>query len=67
MLNEGSPVYRAPDDPSGGRVLHAGIIAAIAGDRWTIEFENSELPIKTGDGWLIYDYEFQEFVGERQV
>ncbi|MFB3118138.1 MAG: PilZ domain-containing protein, partial [Myxococcota bacterium] len=53
------------DDPSGGCVLHPGIIAAIAQDRCTIEFENSELPIKTGDGCLIHYHEFQEFVQRR--
>ncbi len=62
MLKEGSPVYLGLDDPSGGRVLHPGIIAEIVQDRCTIEFENSELPIKTGDGCLIYYHEFQEFV-----
>ena len=62
MLKEGSPVYLGLEDPSGGRVLHPGIIAAIAQYRCTIEFENSELPIKTGDGCLIYYHEFQEFV-----
>ena len=65
VLKEGSPVYLGFDDPSGGRVLHCGIIAAIAQDRCTIEFENSELPIKTGDGRLIYYHEFQEFVQRR--
>jgi hypothetical protein len=62
VLKEGSPVYLGLDDPSGGRVLHPGIIAEIVQDRCTIEFENSELPIKTGDGCLIYYHEFQEFV-----
>ncbi len=62
MLKEGSPVYLGLDDPSGGRVLHPGIIAEIVQDRCTIEFENSELPIRTGDGCLIYYHEFQEFV-----
>ncbi len=62
MLKEGSLVYLGLDDSSGGHVLHAGIIAAIVQDRWTIEFENSELPIKTGDGWLVYYHEIQEFV-----
>ncbi len=62
MFKEGSPVYLGLDDPSGGRVLHPGIIAEIVQDRCTIEFENSELPIKTGDGCLIYYHEFQEFV-----
>ena len=67
MLKEGSPVYLGLDDSPGGHVLHAGIIAAIAGDRWTIEFENSELPIKIGDGWLIYYHEIQEFVQHVQI
>ncbi len=67
MLKEGSPVYLGLDDSSGGHVLHAGIITAIAGDRWTIEFEKSELPIKTGDGWLIYYHEIQEFVQHVQI
>ena len=62
VLKEGSPVYLGLDDPSGGRVLHPGIIAEIVQDRCTIEFENSELPIRTGDGCLIYYHEFQEFV-----
>jgi hypothetical protein len=62
VLKEGSPVYLELDDPSGVRVLHAGIFAAIAQDRWTIEFENSELPIKTGDEYLIYYHNIQEFV-----
>jgi hypothetical protein len=62
VLKEGRPVYLGLDDPSGCRVLRPGIITAIAQDRWTIEFENSELPIKTGGGWLIYYHEFQEFV-----
>jgi hypothetical protein len=62
---EGSPVYLGVDDPSDGRVLRPGIIAAIAQDRCTIEFENSELPIKTGDGRLIYYHDFQEFVQRR--
>ena len=65
MLKEGSPVYLGLDDPSGRQVLRPGIIAAIAQDRCTIEFENSELPIKTGDGCLIYYHEFQEFVQRR--
>jgi hypothetical protein len=65
VLREGSPVYLRLDDSSGDRVLHAGIIAATAGDRWTIEFENSELPIKTGDGRRIYYHEFQEFIQRR--
>ncbi len=65
MLKEGSPVYLGLEDPSGGRVLHPGIIAAIAQYRCTIEFENSELPIKTGDGCLIYYHEFQEFLQRR--
>jgi hypothetical protein len=65
VLKEGSPVYLALDDPSGGRVLHPGIIAAIAQDRCTIGFENSELSIKTGDGCRIYYHEFQEFVQRR--
>ncbi len=65
MLKEGSPIYLGLDDPSGRRVLHSGIIAAIAQDRCTIEFENSELPIKTGDEYLIYYHEFQEFVQRR--
>ncbi len=67
MLKEGSPVYLGLDDPSGDRVLHAGIITAIAQDRWTIEFSNSELPIKSGDGWLIYYHEIQEFVQRVQI
>ncbi len=65
MLKEGSSVYLGLDDPSGGRVLRPGTIAAIAQDRCTIEFENSELSIKTGDGCLIYYHEFQEFVQRR--
>ena len=65
MLKKGSPIYLGLDDPSGRRVLHAGIIAAMAQDRWTIEFENSELPIKTGDEYRIYYHEFQEFVQQR--
>ncbi len=65
MLKEGSPVYLGLDDPSGGRVLHPGIIAEIVQDHCTIEFENSELPIKTGDGCLICYHEFQEFVQRR--
>jgi hypothetical protein len=62
VLKEGSPVYLRRDDPSSGRVLRPGIIAAIAQDRCTIGFENSELSIKTGDGCLIYYHEFQEFI-----
>lgn len=62
MLKEGSPVYLGLDYPSSDRVLHAGIIAAIAQDRWTIEFEDSKLPIKTGDGLLIYYHDIQGFV-----
>ncbi len=66
MLKEGSPVYLGRDDPSGGgRVLRPGTIAAVAQDRCTIGFENSELSIKTGDGCLIYYHEFQEFVQRR--
>ena len=65
MLKEGSLVYLGLDDASGVRVLHAGIIAAIAQDRWTIEFEDSKLPIKTGNGWVIYYHEFQEFIQRR--
>ena len=65
MLKEGSPVYLGLDDPSGRQVLRPGIIAAIAQDRCTIEFENSELSIKTGDGYLIYYHDFQEFVQRR--
>ena len=65
MLKEGSPVYLGRDDPSGGRVLRPGCIAAIAQDRCTIGFENSELSIKTGDECLIYYHEFQEFVQRR--
>ncbi len=65
MLKEGSSVYLGLDDPSGGRVLRPGIIAAIAKDRCTIGFENSELSIKTGDERLIYYHEFQEFVQRR--
>ena len=65
MLKEGSTVYLALDDPSCGRVLHPGIIAAIAQNRCTIEFENSELAIKTGDGCPIYYHEFQAFVQRR--
>ncbi len=65
MLKEGSPVYLEVDDPSGGRVLRPGIIAAIAQDRCTIGFTNSELSIKTGGGCLIYYHEFQEFVQRR--
>jgi hypothetical protein len=62
VLKEGIPVYLGLDGPSDGRVLHPGIIAAIAQDRCTIEFKNSELSIKTGDRYLIYYNEFQEFV-----
>ncbi len=65
MLKEGSPIYLGLDDPSGRRVLHAGIIAAMAQDRWTIEFENSELPIKTGNEYRIYYHEFQGFIQQR--
>ena len=65
MLKEGSPVYLERDDPSGGRVLRPGSIAAIAQDRCTIRFENSELSIKIGDGCLIYYHEFQKFVQRR--
>ncbi len=65
MLKEGSPVYLGRDDPSGGRVLRPGIIAAFAQDRCTIGFGNSELSIKTGDERLIYYHEFQEFVQRR--
>jgi hypothetical protein len=65
VLREGSLVYLGLDDASGVRVFHAGIIAAIAQDRWTIEFEDSKLPIKTGDGWLIYYHEFQDFAQRR--
>ena len=65
MLKEGSSVYLGLDDPSGRRVLHPGIIAAIAQDRCTIGFENSELSIKTGDERLIYYHDFQEFVQRR--
>jgi hypothetical protein len=67
VVKEGSPVYLGLDDSSGGHVLHAGIIAAIAQNRWTIDFENSELPIKTGDGWLIYCYETEEFIQRVQI
>jgi hypothetical protein len=67
VLKEGSPVYLGLDDSPGGHVLHAGIITAIAQDRWTIDFENSELPIKSGDGWLIYYHEIQEFVQRVQI
>jgi hypothetical protein len=62
VLKDGIPVYLGLDDPSGGRVLHPGIIAAIAQDRCTIEFKNSELSIKTGDRYRIYYNQFQEFV-----
>ena len=62
MLTEGSSIYLGLDDPSGGRVLHAGIIAAIAQDHWTIEFENSELPIRTGDARLVYYHHIKAFV-----
>jgi hypothetical protein len=65
VIREGSPVYLGLDDASGVRVLHAGIIAAIAQDRWTIEFKDSKLPIKTGDGWLIYYHESQDFAQRR--
>ena len=65
VLKEGSSVYLGRDDPSGGRVLRPGTIAAIAQDRCTIRFENSELSIKIGDGRLIYYHEFQEFVQRR--
>jgi hypothetical protein len=65
VLREGSPVYLGLDDPSGGHVLHAGIIAAIAQDRWTIEFKDSKLPIRTGDGSLIYYHGIHEFVQRR--
>jgi hypothetical protein len=65
VLKEGSSVYLERDDPSGGRVLRPGTIAAIAQDRCTIGFENSELSIKIGDGCLIYYHEFQEFVQRR--
>ncbi len=65
MLKEGSSVYLGLDDPSGRRVLHPGIIAAIAQDRCTIGFENSELSIKTGDGCLIYYHAFQAFLQRR--
>ena len=65
MLKEGYPVYLGLDDPSGDPVLQVGIIAGIAQDRCTIEFKNSELPIQTGDGWLIYYRGIQEFVQRR--
>jgi hypothetical protein len=65
VLKEGSSVYLERDDPSGGRVLRPGTIAAIDQDRCTIGFENSELSIKIGDGCLIYYHEFQKFVQRR--
>jgi hypothetical protein len=65
VLKEGNPVYLGLDDPSCGRVLHPGVITAIAQNRCTIEFENSELPINTSDGYPIYYHEFQKFVQRR--
>jgi hypothetical protein len=65
VLKEGNPVYLERDDPSGGRVLRPGTIAALAQDRCTIGFGNSELSIKIGDECLIYYHEFQEFVQRR--
>ncbi len=62
LLAEGSPVYLELDDPSGGRVLHAGTIAGITQARCTIEFEGSGLPLEAGDERLIYYHQTNEFV-----
>ena len=62
MLREGSSVYLRHDDSSGDRVLHAGIIAAMAPDRWTIDFETSEPLLEVGDERLIYYHEIKKFI-----
>ncbi len=62
MLREGSPVYLRFDDSSGDRMLQAGIIAAMAPDRWTIDFETREPLLKLGDERLIYYHEIKKFV-----
>jgi hypothetical protein len=65
VLKEGSPVYLGRDGPSGGRLLHPGVIVAMAQDRLTIEFENNGPSIQASDRWQIYYHEFQEFVQRR--
>ena len=61
MIREGSPVYLGIDGASGNRVLHAGIIAEITLDRWTIDFETSEPPLEVGDERLIYYHQIKKF------
>ncbi len=62
MLSEGSPVYLQRDDLSGDRVLQPGIIAAMAQDRWTIDFETSEPLLEAGDERLIYYTQINKFI-----
>ncbi len=65
MLAEGSPVYLGLDDSSDDRSLQLGIIAAMAQDRWTIDFETSDRPSEAGDERLIYYHQFKKFVQRR--
>ena len=62
MLKEGSPVYLGLDDASGDRVFQVGIIAAMAPDRWTIDFETSESLLEAGDERLIYFTQIKKFI-----
>ena len=62
MIKKGSPVYLRLDGASGDRELHAGIIAEIALDRWTIDFEASEPLLEVGDERLIYYHQIKKFL-----
>ncbi len=62
MIREGSPVYLRLDDSSGDRVLQVGIIAAMAPDRWTIDFEASETLLEAGDERLLYFTQIKKFI-----
>jgi hypothetical protein len=62
VLMEGSPVYLGSDDASGDRVFQVGIIAAMAPDRWTIDFETSESLLEVGDERLIYFTQIKKFI-----
>jgi hypothetical protein len=62
VLNEGSAIYLGFDDPFGDRVLYPGLITSIDQDRWTIEFENSEIQLTVGEERLVYYRAIKKFV-----
>ena len=65
MLAEGSPIYLGSEDSPSDRSLQLGIIAAMARDRWTIDFETSDRHFDIGDEPLIYYRQIDKFFQRR--